>query len=93
MLQKRITTAGFTLIEVLIASTLLFLVIGIASVAFEQLIHTKKRIVDTAHAYQVVPLIKETIVNQIEQNHLAQHFQITKLPYMKNQNMSSTTPD
>ena len=59
---------GFTLIEVLIAATLLFLAISIGSVAFEQTLQTRGKLNDRVMIYQLAPLIKSDIKQQIRES-------------------------
>lgn len=58
---------GFTLIEVLIAATLLFMAIAIGSVAFEQTIQTRGKLNDRVMIYQLAPFIKSDIKQQIRE--------------------------
>lgn len=58
---------GFTLIEVLIAATLLFMAISIGSVAFEQTLQTRGKLNDRVMIYQLAPLVKSDIKQQIRE--------------------------
>ncbi|WP_404401724.1 prepilin-type N-terminal cleavage/methylation domain-containing protein [Idiomarina seosinensis] len=63
---------GFTLVEILIASTILFMVLASATLSYRTLVHSEQQASEVVELHSVLPILYATLQNNIrEQNELA----------------------
>ena len=61
---------GFTLVEILIASTILFMVLASATLSYRTLVSSEQQASEVVELHTVLPVILDTLQNQIREQEL-----------------------